>query len=145
MLRSLLPASQAQTRAILSSCPPETGSLPVPPRWLSHTRWLKTETNENGVQLVWASTGTAGRVPIVKLCPAHWQDQSHPNEGLVGWHRGIGIQCDQSAPGAVLEGRRYYRSVFSLPYLNLSLTSSVFGREDSCSAKRNVVHPRVHQ
>ncbi|KAK4109053.1 hypothetical protein N656DRAFT_353759 [Canariomyces notabilis] len=78
----------------------------------SDATWHETETNENGVQLVCASTGTAGTVPLTELCPTQWQDQCQPRR--IGWHYGVGGGCNRSTPGAVLEEMRVdkYRPVF---------------------------------
>lgn len=86
---------------------------------------MEMPTNERGVQLVWASTGAEDKLPFFELCPTQWQDQSHKNEGSHGWHRSKFCQrCPRGTPRAVLKGtvgpREYYRSVFSLPYLDLS-------------------------
>ncbi|KAL2016139.1 hypothetical protein VTK56DRAFT_4230 [Thermocarpiscus australiensis] len=111
--------------------------------FLDRTQWLETKTNENGVQLVYASTRGAGSVPIIELCPTQWQDQSHENEGLDGWHRSklACVRCDRSAPGAVVEGTRYGCSVFRLPYLNLSTMEYSNSGMDNVDASGLLVEP----
>ncbi|KAK4118606.1 hypothetical protein N657DRAFT_368357 [Parathielavia appendiculata] len=111
--------------------------------FLDRTQWLETKKNENGVQLVYASTGGASSVPIIELCPTQWQDQSHENEGLHGWHwsKLASVRCNRSAPGAVHEGTKYGRSVFRLPYLNLSTMEYSNSGMDNVDAFGLLVEP----
>ena len=105
------------------------------------TEWLETRTNEGGVQLVWARTSSDSRLPIAELCPTQWQDQRHENEGRDGWHWTPGSRCDRSAPGAVREGRRERRSVFSLPYLDLSTMVYSKSGLDNVDSYGHIVEP----
>jgi hypothetical protein len=90
------------------------------------TYWHAKETNEEGVQLVWASTGTSGHLPVIEMCPTQLQDQRHGDEEQYGRHRWHDshrpFACDTAAPGAVLEHTSEESGVssFSLPYLNLT-------------------------
>ncbi|KAK3933453.1 hypothetical protein QBC46DRAFT_402324 [Diplogelasinospora grovesii] len=84
--------------------------------------WRGTDIpNENGVELVWAQTSSAGRLPIVNMCPTQWGDQGQ-DRGQDYWHRNklAMAKCDHMAPGAALKEESHRGSVFRLPYFDLS-------------------------
>ena len=92
----------------------------VPEPILPHVIWRRTDIpNENGIELVWAQMTSAGRLPLIKMCPMQWSDQGKDG-GQEGSHRTTLAwteECDRMAPGAVRDTRQ---SAFRMPYFDLS-------------------------
>ena len=101
---------------------PHNTSVPEP--IIPRVSWSRTDIpNKNGIELVWAQSTSAGRLPFIKMCPTQWSDQGQ-DRGQEGWHRTTLAwreECDRIAPGAAPTTKDYRgQSAFRMPYFDLS-------------------------
>ncbi|KAK7924659.1 hypothetical protein PG985_006713 [Apiospora marii] len=121
----------------------------VPEPIIPVVSWCQTDIpNENGIELVWAQTNSAGRPPVIRMCPTQWGDQW--DRGQEGWHHHTTIawreECDRLTPGAVQTTTNYRgQSSFRLPYYDISsLNEDKFEAHVQSEQTRNLLDRELH-